>query len=228
MNRGVAEEHVKCISHVPIFDSLSDAEKHEVAHIASSRSFLKGETIYRAGDEAGTLYVLYTGKVRLYRLTLSGKEQTGRIIGPGDFMGELSLFSSLPLQDYAQAVENCVMCVLKGAQLKEIMAKYPMIAFKIMDELSRRLERAENRIEVISLSSVNQRLASTLLELSRDQAEFTLSVSKGDFASQLGMSQETLSRRLSAWQDAGILRMKGHRGFIILNREALEDETLAD
>lgn len=222
------EDHIRCISHVPIFDSLTDEEKVEIAHIASSRSFLKGETIYRAGDEAGTLYVLYTGKVKLYRLNVSGKEQIGRIIGPGDFMGELSLFSSLPLKDHAQAIENCIMCVLKGAQLKEIMAKYPSIAFKIMDELSRRLEKAENRVEIISLSSVNQRLAQVLLDMSQGKTLVELNVSKGDFASQLGMSQETLSRRLSAWQQEGIIEQKGHRKIIIKDQHRLEDILFED
>lgn len=222
------ENHIRCISHVPIFDSLTDEEKVEIAHIASSRSFLKGETIYRAGDEAGTLYVLYTGKVKLYRLNVSGKEQIGRIIGPGDFMGELSLFSSLPLKDHAQAIENCIMCVLKGAQLKEIMAKYPSIAFKIMDELSRRLEKAENRVEIISLSSVNQRLAQVLLDMSQGKTLVELNVSKGDFASQLGMSQETLSRRLSAWQEEGIIEQKGHRKIIIKDQHRLEDILFED
>lgn len=222
------EDHIRCISHVPIFDSLTDEEKVEIAHIASSRSFLKGETIYRAGDEAGTLYVLYTGKVKLYRLNVSGKEQIGRIIGPGDFMGELSLFSSLPLKDHAQAIENCIMCVLKGAQLKEIMAKYPSIAFKIMDELSRRLEKAENRVEIISLSSVNQRLAQVLLDMSQGKTLVELNVSKGDFASQLGMSQETLSRRLSAWQEEGIIEQQGHRKIIIKDQHRLEDILFED
>lgn len=221
-------DHIHCISVVPIFDSLNDEERLEIAQIASSRSFLKGETIYQAGDEAGTLYVLYTGRVKLYRLSYSGKEQVARIIGPGDFMGELTLFSSLPLSDYAQATENCIMCVLKGAQLKEIMSRHPAIAFKVMDELSRRLEAAENRIEVISLSSVNQRLAQALLELANTSATIKLELSKGDFASQLGMSQETLSRRLSAWQEEGIIEQRGHRVIIVKDYDRLEDELYRD
>ena len=79
-------------------------------------------------------------------------------------MGELSLFSSLPLTDNAQALEATTMSVLQGERLKALMAKYPSIAFKVMDELSRRLEKAENRIEDISLSSVTKRIAGALLE----------------------------------------------------------------
>ena len=176
-----SESHAICIEHVPIFGSLNHEEKMEIVEIASSRSFEKGETIYRAGDEGGTLFVLYTGKAKLFRLSASGKEQVLRLVEPGDFIGELSLFSSLPLTDNAQALEATTMCVLQGRRLKELMAKYPSIAFKVLDELSRRLEKAENRIEDISLSSVTKRVAGALLELSEGRREFLLPMTKGDW-----------------------------------------------
>lgn len=217
------ESHVTCISQVPIFGSLSSEEKMEIVEIASSRSYKKGEMVYRAGDEGGTLFVLYTGRVKLFRLNASGKEQVLRLIEPGEFMGELSLFSSLPLSDNAIALKTSTMCVLEGKRLKGIMEKYPSIAFKVMDELSRRLEQAENRIEDISLSSVNKRIASALLELSDGRKEILLPMTKGDLASQLGMTQETLSRKLSALQEEGLIQLKGHRKIIIKDKEGLEE-----
>ena len=98
--------------------------------------------------------------------------------------------------------------ILQGERLKELMAKYPSIAFKVLDELSRRLENAENRIEDISLSSVTNRVASALLEFSGGGREILLPMTKGDLASQLGMTQETLSRKLSALQEEGLIGSK--------------------
>lgn len=223
-----SESHAVCIEHVPIFDSLSHEEKMEIVEIASSRSFEKGETIYRAGDEGGTLFVLYTGRAKLFRLNARGKEQVLRLVEPGEFIGELSLFSSLPLTDNAQALESTTMCVLQGQRLKELMAKYPSIAFKVLDELSRRLEKAENRIEDISLSSVTKRIAGALLELSEDKREFLLPMTKGDLASQLGMTQETLSRKLAALQEEGLIVLKGHRKMVIKNKSELEEIALTE
>ncbi len=222
------EDHATCIKHVPIFASLSNKENMELVEISSSRSFKKGETIYRAGDEGGTLFVLYTGRAKLYRLTAAGKEQVLRLVEPGEFIGELSLFSSLPLTDNAQALEDTTMCVLQGQRLKTLMAKYPSIAFKVMDELSRRLEKAENRIEDISLSSVTKRVAGALLELSEGKQEFSLPMTKGDLASQLGMTQETLSRKLSTLQEEGLILLKGHRKVIIQNKSELEATSLEE
>ena len=220
------ENHASCIEHVPIFASLSCEERMEIMEIASSRSFEKGETVYGAGDRGGTLFVLHTGRIKLYRLNASGKEQVLRLVEPGEFIGELSLFSSLPLTDHAQALEATTMCILQGERLKGLMAKYPSIAFKVMDELSRRLEKAENRIEDISLSSVTKRVAEALLEVSGGKLDFLLPMTKGDLASQLGMTQETLSRKLAALQEEGLIQLKGHRRMIILNKSELVEISL--
>ena len=220
------ESHAACLDQVPIFGSLSNEEKMELVEIAASRSFEKGEAIYRAGDEGGTLFVLYTGRVKIFRLKAVGKEQVLRLVEPGEFMGELSLFSSLPLTDYAVALEKTTMCVLEGKRLKELMAKYSSIAFKVMDELSRRLEQAENRIEDISLSSVTKRVSNALLEMSQDNQEITLPMTKGDLASQLGMTQETLSRKLAALQEEGLIQLKGHRKILIKDKTGLEEISL--
>ena len=220
------ENDVLCIDHVPIFASLNREERLEIAEIATSRSFEKGDMIYRAGDEGGTLFVLYTGRAKVFRLSPDGKEQVLRIVSPGEFIGELSLFSSLPLTDFAQALEATTMCILQGGRLKGLMTKYPSIAFKIMDELSRRLEKAESRIEDISLKPVNKRLAGALLELSEGKAGFLLPMTKGDLASHLGIRQETLSRRLASLQDQGIIALEGHRKIYIRDRSKLEDINL--
>ena len=223
-----SEAHVICIEHVPIFASLNSEEKMEIVEIASSRSYEKGEIIYRAGDEGGTLFVLYTGKAKLFRLSMSGKEQVLRLVEQGEFMGELSLFSSLPLTDNAQALESTTMCVLEGEKLKALMIKYPSIAFKVMDELSRRLEMAENRIEDISLSSVSHRVAKAIMELSNGKEQFSLPMTKGDLASQLGMTQETLSRKLALFQEEGLILLKGHRKIIIKNKERLKAASIEE
>ena len=221
------KNHANCIECVPIFGSLSREEMLEIANITSAKTFEKGDMVYMAGDKSSNLYVLHTGRVKISRLGISGKEQVIRVIGPGEFMGELSLFGSLPLTDNAEVLETSTMCVIEGSKLKELMAKYTSIAFKVMDELSKRLEKAENLIEAISLNSVEQRLAQALLTLAGGKNEVILNMTKGDFASQLGMSQETLSRKLAVFQAEGMIELKGHKKIIILNKAALEEISAA-
>lgn len=195
----------------------------EIASIIREKTYKKGELIYMAGDKGEKLYVIHTGRVKINRFTKSGKEQVIRVLGTGEFMGELSLFSPVNRRDNAEALEDTSMCIIDGEKLKGIMKKYPEISFKIIEEISKRLERAEELIENISLSSVEKRIAQTLLNMAGEESKINLKMRKGDLASQIGMSQETLSRKLSAFQELGIISLVGHRGIIIENKDALRD-----
>jgi CRP/FNR family transcriptional regulator len=208
---------------VPIFSTLSPVELDEVGSITFDKTYAKGEAIYRAGDRKGKLYIVHKGRVRVYRISVDGKEQLVRMVGPGQFIGELSLFSSLATTDYADAAEPSVLCMIDGSRLKQLMGEHPSIALKVMEELSKRLEEAESLIEGINLRTVEQRLARFLLSETERAAEFTLQMSKGDLASRLGMSQETLSRKLAAFEEGGLIELKGQRGIVILDAAALED-----
>ncbi len=214
-----------CIEIVPIFSNLTLEEMLEVESITSVKTYEKGEIIYSAGDIGDKMYVPHKGRVKISRISSNGKEQVIRIVEPGDFMGELSLFNSVPLQEDAQALEKTHMCVIEGSKLKIIMERYPSITFKVMGELSRRLEFAENLIEDINLHSVEHRLATALLKMTGDKDELVLNMTKGDFASQIGMSQETLSRKLTAFQDQGLIEQKGNKRIILLDKDGLEDIT---
>jgi CRP/FNR family transcriptional regulator len=210
-----------CIELVPIFSNLNYDEMMEIARITRDRTYEKGSMIYMAGDNDESLYVIHEGKVKISRISDSGKEQVLRVLGPGEFMGELTLFSHNPLTDNAEALEKTVVCVINGAELKNLMSKYPTIAFKVLEELSQRLERAENLVENISLHSVERRLADTLLNMADDKGEIELKMSRKDLASHLGMSRETLSRKLSSFQDEGYIELIGHRKVKILDEDAL-------
>lgn len=212
-----------CIEIVPIFSNLTYDEMMEVARITRDRTYKKGEMIYMSGDEGEKLYVIHTGRVKITRITSSGKEQVIRVLGPGEFMGELSLFSPIPLTDNSEALSETVVCLIDGKKLKDLMMKHSGIAFKVMEELSKRLEKAENLIENISLQAVEKRLANALIDMADEKGEIVLDMTKRDLASHIGMSQETLSRRLTIFQDEGIIELIGHRGINILDMEALEE-----
>lgn len=222
MNCTCCEEE-SCVERVPIFSNLDGEEMKEITSIINHKEFKKGELIYMAGEKGGSLYVINSGKVKITRITISGKEQVIRILEAGEFMGELSIFKSSPLMDNAEALTDATICIIDERDFKNLLKKYPLISFKIMEELSERLERAESLIENINLSSVEKRLADILLELSDRDGRVNLNLSKKDLASQIGMSSETLSRKLSAFQELGIIRLKGQRNIDILNFSALEE-----
>ena len=212
-----------CIEIVPIFSNLTYDEMMEIAAITTDKTFEKGEMIYTAGDKGEKLYVIHKGRVKISRISSNGKEQVIRVIGPGEFMGELSLFNPIAMTDNGEALEKSTMCIIEGAKLKELIKKYPIIAIKVMEELSQRLEKAENLIEDINLHSVETRIAQELIKMADERHEVILNMTKGDFASQMGMSQETLSRKLSHFQEMGLITQIGNKRIVLLNIEGLEE-----
>lgn len=212
-----------CISRVPIFKTLSLEEMLEVADLIEPLYIDKDEMLISEGDPLGKLYILHTGRIKIYRITSGGKEQILRIVEPGDFIGETSLFSDTPSLDFAKAMLDSRMCVIDGRKLNDLMIKYPQITFKILNEMSRRLTKAETLIESISNDSVEKRIASAILDLSDGKDSVTLNMSKGEFASSLGMSQETLSRKLASLQGEGMIILEGQKKIRITDRDGLEE-----
>jgi CRP/FNR family transcriptional regulator len=206
---------------VPIFANLNPNEMAQIAAIITDRQYKKGESIYFGSEDHKQLFVINQGKVKIYKVSETGKEQIIRILNPGDFMGELSLFINFPINGNAEALEATAICIIDGHKLNEIIRNVPAIALKIIEELSKRLQNAENMIESLVLHDVEQRVADTLLNMSDGQDEIKLTISKKDLAAYIGMSQETLSRKLSSFQEMGWINQVGQRNILIINRQAL-------
>ena len=84
--------HKACVSLVPIFNHLESQQMDEIMSTVQSAFFKRGEIIYHDGDRSDSLYIVNKGKIRIYRLSETGKEQLVRILNVGDFTGKLALF----------------------------------------------------------------------------------------------------------------------------------------
>ncbi|NMA68973.1 MAG: cyclic nucleotide-binding domain-containing protein, partial [Desulfitobacterium sp.] len=118
-------EHKFCVAMVPIFNHLEDEQMHEIMKTIKPVHFKKGEIIYKAGDQSDSLYIVNRGRIRIYRLSESGKEQLVRILNPGDFTGELALFSQSLHESYAEAMKDTDVCMIKGSDLQEFLLRFP-------------------------------------------------------------------------------------------------------
>lgn len=219
--------HHSCLQIVPLFQNLDDEQMSAVDVITREQTFTDGQLIYYAGQLSGSLLVVHTGKVKIYRLDSEGEQQVIRILSPGEFTGELALFSKEPVQDFAQAIGDCSLCMVNGEAMRTILVTYPLIALKITQELSRRLSQSDATLHSVAKGTAEQRLAGYLVELSRKAKNKTihLPVAKGTVASLLAMNQETLSRRLKVLEDEGVIELGKGREITILDHQSLEVRT---
>ena len=196
----------------------------EIMEVTKSASFKKGDIIYRAGEKSDSLYIVGRGKIRIYRLSESGKEQLVRILNPGDFTGELALFRESIHESYAEAMANTSVCMITRTDLQEFLMKYPTISLKILSEFSNRLENSEKQTTRFATENVETRIALFLAEglESKDQSmEITLPMTKKDLASYLGTTPETISRKLAELEDEGFIKQLGGRKIKILDLDGL-------
>ncbi|RYG74193.1 Crp/Fnr family transcriptional regulator [Lentibacillus lipolyticus] len=212
-----------CVSLVPIFNHLDHNEQAEVARTSRSRTYAKNEIVFQAGDPSEHLYIVHKGKVKIYNLSESGKEQLIRILYPGDFMGELSVFTDEWLTSYAEAMEPTEICAIHKSDMQALLEEKPAISLKLLEESSRRLKEAEKNLERLSSLDVEKRLASYLTELAENEnsLKVKLPMSKKDLASYIGSTQETLSRRLTKFEEKGFIKQTGQRHISIVDMDSL-------
>lgn len=216
--------HDACISVVPIFNHLEKEQMEEIMGVTKSTSFKKGEIIYREGDTSDSLYIVSSGKVRIYRLSESGKMQLVRILHPGDFTGELALFRESVHESYAEAMNETNVCMISRIDLQEFLVKYPTISLRILMEFSTRLEISEKQTTRFATEKVETRLALFLaecVESENNSMEIVLPMNKKDLASYLGTTPETISRKLAELEDNGYIKQKEGKKIEILDLEEL-------
>lgn len=217
------ESQKLCISIVPIFNHLDAEEMQEIVKESHSSAHKKGQTIYQAGEKSDGLYIVHKGRVKIYRLSDNGKEQLVRILEPGDFTGELSLFNESVHDAYAEALEPVELCVMGRDNFQQFLLKYPAIALKVLTEFSTRLAKTEKQAASIAMESTETRVAIYLADLVEEQkrSDVTLPMSRKDLASHLGTTPETVSRKLTDFEQSGWIKQSGQREIIILDLDAL-------
>ncbi|NLO09452.1 MAG: Crp/Fnr family transcriptional regulator [Clostridiales bacterium] len=215
--------HDSCINLVPIFNHLDDNQKDEILGLIKPLKVKKGEMIYRAGELSDSLYIVSSGKIKIYRLSESGKEQLVRILREGDFTGELALFSETLHEAYAEAMLDTWMCTIRRADLQELLIKYPSISLKLLSEFSIRLETSEKQTARFATEKVETRIALFLAEHAEDHEvlTFKLPMSRKDLASYLGTTPETISRKLLELEEAGLILQKPKNEIEITDLEGL-------
>ncbi|WP_442599712.1 Crp/Fnr family transcriptional regulator [Neobacillus sp. D3-1R] len=215
-----------CVRTVPVFKGLSDEELIDLSSVIKSRTFAKGEYIFREGELSDALFVVHQGTIKVSKVSDEGKEQILRILFPGDFFGQYALLDNKMHYADAEVLEETTVCLLNKNDFKGILERNPVMAMNFMLALSELLQKADEWIGTISLLEVERRLAKALLlffEKEREKEFFELPVPKKDFASLIGATPETLSRKLVYLQNQKILELDGRRGIRLLNPEKLKE-----
>jgi CRP/FNR family transcriptional regulator, dissimilatory nitrate respiration regulator len=209
-----------------LFSGLAAPLLGQIAALAQERHFGRGETIFFEGDLADGFYVVSQGQVKIFKMSLSGKEQILHLFGSGEPFGEVPVFSgSRTFPANAVSLTATDLLFFPRREFVSLISSSPELALAMLAVLSRRLRQFAAQIESLSLKEVPSRLAAHLLYLAEEQGrsdQVTLDIPKGQLASLLGTSPETLSRIFHSLSTEGLIRVEG-RSITLLDCEALRE-----
>ena len=214
---------------IPLFSVLSDEELEALVDSLGKRAFGKGMIIFHKDGPGHTLYIIESGKVRIFVLSESGQEISVNVYGPGDFFGELALLDGLPRCAGAVAMEKTVTLTLHRDDFLRQIEAHPRIAMKVLQVLSARVRYSTAFSESLAFLDVYCRVAVKLLELADRYGteeeggivEIGLRLTQGELASWVAASRESVNKVLGTFRDQGLIKANGQR-ITILDRRALK------
>jgi CRP-like cAMP-binding protein len=211
------------LSNIEIFRDLSPRELAEMDRQITMSSCESGRIFYMPEDTGEVLFLLKKGRVQLYRISPNGKKLVVATLGPGTIFGEMSLVGQGMHNTFAEAVDDCLLCVMSRADVERLMSEKPSVAFRFVEALGERVTTLESSLEEIAFKSIPARLASLLLRLADEQCDGAevKGYTHQDFGEMLGTYRETITQTLNEFKSNDLIEISRKR-VGILDRERLE------
>ena len=197
---------------IPIFSDLDDAILGRLAERCVRRSVASGVVLFTAGEPYRGLYMVESGRVRIYRLSADGREQVLHIEGPGRPVAELPLFDSGPYPASAVTIEESRLLFLPRADFEQAYRANPDFAHAIIQTLGKRLRHFVHVTETLAFRDVASRLALLLAgyaeqsgRATADGIELALGRTQEELALEIGAARESVSRAFKQLHTKGLI-----------------------
>jgi len=196
----------------PLLSGLSPSELQLLAARTVRKLFSAGELLFSEGEPCNGLHIIALGKVRIFKTSMSGREQVLALNGPGESVAELPVFDGGPYPASAVAIEDTEVAFVSRRDFSAYCLEHPEVALKVLSVVGARLRRLVGIIEELSFTTIRQRLIAVLVKLAESEGkktergvEFQLPATHQELANQLGTVRELISRNLMRLQAEGLL-----------------------
>lgn len=194
-------------------DKAGRFAEERVAHL-----FERGKPLFHEGLPAHSLFIIHSGRVRVFRTWTNGDEQVLRLLGPGELVGYRPLFANELYGASAEAVEDSMICVVPREVVFERLRQDPEIALQLLAKLSVELRLSEDLMMDLIRRPVRERAARLLLGLAQDGTSGpapgvidSAQVRRQDLARMIGTTPETFSRILRGLAERRIVDVSRDR-----------------
>lgn len=224
---------VSLLAATPLFAVLPPDELAELARVTRTRTYQRGDVIFRREDPGFTLYIIVSGAVKIAVSSYEGDEIILAILKTGQFFGELAVFDEEPRSADAQAIQLTEVLAVQREDLIRVLEHRPRVAImQLLKVLGRRLRDTDELLQDAAFLDIPARLAKRLLDLAEAHGEQTpqgvrinLRLTQQDLASMIGARRENVNRALAYYQSRGWLA-KSRGYFTIMNEQKLRARSL--
>lgn len=200
------------LAQLPLFSGFGDAALARLAERCVVRSYPAGHVLFTTGERCRGLYVIDTGRVRIYRTSPAGREQVLHSEGPGRPVAELPLFDGGPYPASAVTEVESRLLFVPRAEFESLVRETPDVAQAVIHELGKRLRHLVHVTETLAFRDVAARLASFLAEYAAthgtatsDGIEIVLDRTREQLSFDLGTARESVSRALKQLTQKGVV-----------------------
>lgn len=216
------------LQNLPLFSELSIGQLKLITTISKIKNYKKNELIFSEGDEFKGFYILLEGSVKIYKISIEGRESILHFIKPSESFGDVPLFEGGNYPVNAQVISDSTLVFIPNKEFIKLIKNNSTICFNMLIGFSKKLRRLTQKVNELSTKEVTNRFAYYLLEEIKKSGKenlpepvIRLNISKKDIASYIGTITDTLSRMLKKLQAEKIIRVSG-KSIFILNLKKLK------
>lgn len=206
------------LKNIPLFAGLPDADLQAIAKKAVTKTYGKNAMVVTEGEFTKSLYVIISGKVKVYLNDENGKELVLDSKGPGEYFGEMVLDEG-PRSASVVTTEPSTFAVISTAQFKDVLLKHPEIALIVIKNLIRMGRTLNENIRSLAMLDVYGRVSRMLLDLAVEKGGMLAipeKLTQQEMANRVGTSREVINRILRDLAAGGYIRVEGKT--IIINK----------
>ena len=198
---------------VPAADPLAPLPEGTLRAIAGTgviRAFARNSVLINEGDQGDSLYIILSGKVKVFASNAAGKEVVIDFHGPGEYVGEMSL-AGAPRSASVITVEPTTCAVVTRAHFREFILAHPDFALHLIEKLIHRARLATENVKSLALSDVYGRLVRLLVTLARDvdgRLVVPERLTQQEIADRVGASRDMVSRLMKDLVGGGYLAVE--------------------
>ncbi len=213
--------------HRSLFSSLNEKDQHLISRNKTCTRYKKGQVLFHLGTRPMGVFCVNSGRIKVYRIGMDGKEQITRVSAAGNLLGYKALISEQHYEQTAEALDDCIVCFIAKEDFLSLLRPETTFYMDLLKAICDENTSMAAKMTQMAQQSVRQRLAISLLMLKDTygieqgtKGDVEINLTREDLANIVGTATESLIRLLNEFKKDGLIETRG-RKIRVLNPDKL-------